>query len=60
MKYSNKFDSIICDPPYGIRAAAKHSENKSEDEEDFEVKTKGNNCMKVVKSLFILSKVVLR
>ena len=30
LKFSNRFDAIICDPPYGIRAAAKHSEEKSD------------------------------
>ncbi len=32
IKYENKFDAIICDPPYGIWAKIKQNKEKNEKE----------------------------
>ena len=39
--YKNRFDAIICDPPYGIRAKVKNSTEIDSFENDVIVKTKG-------------------
>lgn len=59
LNYKNKFDSIICDPPYGIRAKIQQSDqnqnNLKEFSNDILVGSKGKNCEIIIQRLFKLA-----
>ena len=60
-KYSGLFDSIICDPPYGIRAAAKQTSLKSDEpdvnihKDNYIIPTAKSNCLELTNRLFSLA-----
>lgn len=61
-RYSEFFDAIVCDPPYGIRAAAKQTSKESdqndqiiEKKENYIIPTAKSSCLELTNKLFSLA-----